>query len=117
MEKLIIQTTGFEHQDKVASSVNPNYARVFYISSLPKKEIKDNVNKLNRAVKYIYGYSEAKIVDKLPNKEYLIENSITINPEDTIILLPREFVYYNNELLINKDFEFIIDVLESKLFN
>lgn len=117
MKNLIIQTSGFEHQDRVVSLVNPNYSRVFYISNLPREEIEDNVNKLNRATKYIYGYSEAKIVDKLPDKEYLVKNDITIGPGDTIILLPKEFVYSSGRLIINKDLEFIIDVLESKLFN
>ena len=117
LEKLIVQTSGFEHQDKVASSVNPNYSRVFYISNLPREEIEDNVNKLNRATKYIYGYSEAKIVDKLPDKEYLVKNDITIGPGDTIILLPKEFVYSSGKLMINKDLEFIINVLENIIFN
>lgn len=117
LKKLIVQTSGFEHQDRVASSVNPNYSRVFYISNLPKEEIEDNVNKLNRAIKYIYGYSEAKIIDKLPNKEYLVKSDIIIDPKDTIVLLPKEFVYSNGKLIINKDLEFIINVLENIIFN
>lgn len=114
LHKIAIQTSNFDPINSVDCCVNPKFSRVFYISNLPKEEINFNINSLNRVAKCVFGYGVTEIVDKLPDNKYLVENVI-VNENETIIKLPKEFVY-DGMLQVTEDLKFIINVLDGKLF-
>lgn len=111
--KLAIQTSNYE-SISVHKLVNNKYSRVFYISNRPKDELKRCVDTLNRISKVVYGLGVTEIVQELPKNGLVKE--IEVGNNETIIKLPEEFIYSDGELYKTEDFNFIINVLEGKLF-